>query len=155
MNDTLADVFKGQNRFVMIGWLLLVFLPTWQYTPSIIMIVVLTICAFYSYFILFGQSYDESARKPHYKDFGSLAGVLKLFSNARVVLAGWLHYLAFDLLIGLFIVMDSQQHAISHFMILPVLFLSLMIGPAGLLCYFILRVFYTGNLFDLTWFIPS
>jgi len=155
MNKTLASVFKGQNRFVITGWFLLVFLPSWQYTPLVVMITVLTICAFYSYFILFGQSYDQGARKPHYKDFGSLAGVLKLFSNARVVLAGWLHYLAFDLLIGLFIVMDSQQHDISHFMILPVLFLSLMIGPAGLLCYFILRAFYTGNLLDLSWLLQS
>lgn len=151
MNITLSSFFIFQNRFVVIGWLALVLLPFWQYTPTLVMAIVLLISTAYAYLILFGQRFDQGERRPHYKDFASLSGVVKMFTNRRVTLAGWLHYLAFDLLVGLLIVMDSQQHNISHFLILPVLFLTLMIGPTGLVAYFIVRALYTDNLFDLSW----
>ncbi|MFT7186094.1 MAG: hypothetical protein ACI84K_001484 [Pseudohongiellaceae bacterium] len=151
MKDTLSSVFTFQNRFVMIGWLALVCLPFWAYMPMVVMAIVLVISAVYAYLILFGRRFDDRDRRPHYKDFASLSGVVKMFTNRRVSLAGWLHFLAFDLLVGLFIVLDSQHHDISHFMILPILFLTLMIGPAGLITYFIFRALYTDNFIDLLW----
>jgi len=152
MKDILSTVFTFQSRLVMIGWVALACLPFWQYTPTMVMAIVLVISAVYTYFFLFGKRYDdEGARQPSFKDFASLSGVVKMFSNRRAALSGWLHYLAFDLLIGLFIVLDSQQHDISHFFVLPILFLALMIGPAGLVTYFIFRTLYTGNFIDLSW----
>jgi len=151
MKNTLSSVFTFQSRLVMIGWLVLVCFPFWGYMPTTVMAIVLVISAVYAYFILFGRRFDDGARQPNFKDFASLSGVVKMFTNRRVTLAGWLHYLAFDLLIGLFIVLDSQQHDISHFIVLPILFLSLMIGPAGLVAYFVFRGIYTGNIFDLSW----
>jgi len=152
MKDTLSSVFTFQSRLVMIGWLVLICLPFWVYMPVIVMAIVLVISAVYTFFFLFGKRFDDdNARQPNFKDFASLSGVVKMFTNRRAALAGWLHYLAFDLLIGLFIVLDSQQHDISHFMMLPILFLALMVGPAGLVTYFIFRALYTGNFIDLSW----
>mgnify|MGYP000058902235 FL=1 len=151
MKNTLSLVFIFQNRFALIGWIVLTCLPFWPYMPTVVMAIVLIISAVYAYFILFGRRFDEGDRRPHYKDFGSLSGIVKMFTNRRVSLAGWLHYLAFDLLVGLLIVLDSQQHDISHFMILPILFLTLMIGPSGLVAYFVFRTLYTGNFVDLSW----
>ena len=152
MKNILSSTFTLQSRLVMIGWVTLICLPFWEYMPTVVMAIVLIISAVYAYFILFGRRFDDAdARQPNFKDFASLSGVVKLFTNRRAALAGWLHYLAFDLLIGFFIVLDSQHHDISHVMILPILFLSLMIGPAGLVAYFIFRALYTGNFIDLSW----
>jgi hypothetical protein len=152
MKDILSSTFTFQSRLVMVAWLMLVFFPFWPYMPTVVMSIVLFISAVYAYLILFGRHLDdERTRQPNFKDFASLSGVVKMFTNRRVALAGWLHYLAFDLLIGFFIVLDSQQHDISHIMILPILFLALMVGPAGLVAYFIFRALYSGNYFDISW----
>ena len=46
--------------------------------------------------------------------FSSLQNVALLFSNPWLLLAGWIHYLAFDLLIGAWEVRDARDRGISH-----------------------------------------
>ena len=72
--------------------------------------------------------------------FNTLDGVAALFRNPWLLLAGWLHYLAFDLLIGRWEVRDAQERGIPHWMVVPCLFLTLMFGPAGWLAYRMLRL---------------
>ncbi len=62
-----------------------------------------------------------------------------LFSNRWVLLAGWIHYLCFDLFIGSWQVRDAAANNISHWLVIPCLFLTFMFGPVGLLLYFALR----------------
>lgn len=72
--------------------------------------------------------------------FSSLRGVMTLFTNPWMLLAGWLHYLAFDLLIGSWEVRDARTRGIPHWMVIPCLFLTLMFGPVGWLAYRALRL---------------
>jgi len=72
--------------------------------------------------------------------FSSLAGVAALFSNRWLLLAGWLHYLAFDLLIGRWELVDAQARGIGIVRVLPCLLLTFMFGPAGWLLYIIVRL---------------
>jgi hypothetical protein len=67
--------------------------------------------------------------------FSSLAGVRALFVDPRGLLAGWTHYLAFDLFIGGWEVRDAQQRGIPHLLVVPALVLTFLFGPAGLLLY--------------------
>ena len=62
-----------------------------------------------------------------------------LFANPFALLAGWVHYLAFDLFIGAWEVRDAQQHQVPHLAVVPCLLLTFLFGPAGLLLYFVLR----------------
>jgi Domain of unknown function (DUF4281) len=71
--------------------------------------------------------------------FSTLAGVTALFSKAGNVMMGWTHYLAFDLFIGSWEVEDAPKRGIPHWVMIPILFLTLMMGPIGLLAYFIVR----------------
>ncbi len=76
--------------------------------------------------------------------FGSLDQVATLFRSPGVLLAGWIHYLAFDLFIGRWIVDDALLRgpaagALKRVLLLPVLLLTFMFGPAGLLSWFALR----------------
>jgi hypothetical protein len=71
--------------------------------------------------------------------FSSLAGVTALFSKAGNVMMGWTHYLAFDLFIGSWEVEDAGKRGVPHWLVLPCLFFTLMLGPVGLLLYMLLR----------------
>jgi hypothetical protein len=72
--------------------------------------------------------------------FGSIAEVRELFSNDWLLLAGWVHYLAFDLFVGSWQVRDSQKHGIPHLVLIPVLILTFLFGPAGLMLYTVVRL---------------
>ena len=52
---------------------------------------------------------------------------------------GWIHYLAFDLMVGRWIVKDSIDEHISHVLVVPCLILTLMAGPVGWLLYCLVR----------------
>jgi hypothetical protein len=71
--------------------------------------------------------------------FSTLAGVAALFTNSWMLLAGWVHYLAFDLLIGTWEVRDAQARGIPHMYVVPCLILTFLFGPAGWLLYLALR----------------
>ena len=72
--------------------------------------------------------------------FSTLAGVAALFSNPWVLLAGWIHYLAFDLLIGTWETRDAREHGVPHLQLVPCLILTFLFGPAGWLLYRIVRL---------------
>jgi hypothetical protein len=150
--EKLSLIFKVASRFALVGWILLAIFPTWEYSLPITMgIVVLLLSALYTYLIFLGKHLDEPEQKLR-GDFWSLKGVMNLFKSPRAVLAGWVHYLAFDLAVGVFIVADAARFDIHQLLILPCLILTLMFGPAGLLAYFILRSTVSGELTLLTLF---
>ena len=71
--------------------------------------------------------------------YDSLAEVAALFENPWLLLAGWVHYLAFDLFIGAWEVRDAQRHRIHHLAVIPCLVLTFIFGPIGLIAYLGLR----------------
>lgn len=71
--------------------------------------------------------------------FGSLADVKVLFTSDRAVLAGWVHYLAFDLFVGCWQVQDAQRQGVRHAIVVPCLLLTFMLGPLGMLAYLLVR----------------
>ncbi|QDG76812.1 ABA4-like family protein [Labrenzia sp. PHM005] len=71
--------------------------------------------------------------------FGTLAEVIKLFSHEQAALAGWVHFLAFDLFVGAWICRTARAEAISFWLVAPILLLTFMFGPAGLLAFWVVR----------------
>ena len=69
-------------------------------------------------------------------DFGALAGVMKLFASPWAALAGWVHSLCFDLFVARWMLNDAPD---AGHRLAPILLLTLLFGPAGLLCYLALR----------------
>jgi hypothetical protein len=72
--------------------------------------------------------------------FGSIEEVRALFADDSALAAGWLHYLAFDLFVGAWIVRDGIARGIHKLLILPSLPLTFLFGPAGLLLYILVRL---------------
>ena len=71
--------------------------------------------------------------------FDSIAAVQRLMAVPGVLTAGWLHYLAFDLFVGTWIAERAGTMGVPHLLVLPLLALTFMFGPAGLLAFAVLR----------------
>ena len=129
-----SSIFSFGNSFVLIGWILLVFLPDWKYTQVLILNgVVVFFSILYSYLI--GR--DIGSFDPN--SFSTLANVKILFQNDDAVAAGWLHYLAFDLFVGAYIVRESKKVGTSRWIYTLILPFAFMFGPVGYLIYFMTK----------------
>lgn len=71
--------------------------------------------------------------------FGSPAEVRALFDVPGVLVAGWMHYLAFDLFVGVWIAARGAQIGLPHWATVPMLLLTFMLGPIGLLSFMTVR----------------
>ena len=71
--------------------------------------------------------------------FDSLEGVMQLFTYKELVLAGWVHYLAFDMFVGAWEVRVAKREGIPFLFVLPCLFLTFMFGPVGFLLFIAIR----------------
>ena len=134
MEETL---FSLTNTIALIGWLFLAIAPhkrVTEYSVPIGIVSLLGLC--YTWLIFTGLKPDD------FNNFSTLEGLMGLFSEPRAVLAGWIHYLAFDLMTGWFIVKDGQKHGIAQLLLLPSLFFTFMLGPFGLLLYYLTRLYY-------------
>ena len=127
-------VFSIVSTTAMIGWLLLVFLPRFKVTAIAVLGGAIPLLLSAAYLILIVLFFGNAEG-----GFDSLENVMKLFTNEWAVLAGWIHFLAFDLFIGAWEVRDAQSKEINHFLVIPCLFFTFMLGPIGLLLYFGLR----------------
>ena len=76
--------------------------------------------------------------------FGSIGEIRALFADDSALVAGWFHYLAFDMFVGTWIARDGTARGIDGWkavLLVPCLALSFLFGPAGLLLYLALRLF--------------
>lgn len=117
----------------MIGWLILVILPR-NLVAKIVAGIVVPLILSIGYLVLIVLHFQGAEG-----GFGSLADVATLFQKQELLLAGWIHYLAFDLFIGGWEIRDSQRLGIPHLLVIPSLLMTFMLGPIGLIFYFAIR----------------
>jgi hypothetical protein len=140
---TLDTVFLLIHLIVFPCWLLLLIAPAWRGTQKIVhsALVPLILFAVYLYFIMWGVAFGGGAEGG---GMTSLSAVMALFDSKVSMIAGWTHYLVFDLFVGAWIARDGARRAIAHFWRIPCLLLTLMFGPVGLGLYLIIRRAKTG-----------
>jgi hypothetical protein len=135
---TLEGLFSACNLIAMAGWILLLAFPSNRRATSVAGTVIpLSLAAIYlALFALHARGSQGG--------FSSLAAVAQLFDNHWLLLAGWVHYLAFDLFIGPWETRDAVARGVSRLWLAPCLVLTFMLGPIGLLCYHVVRAFDSG-----------
>jgi hypothetical protein len=136
----LERIFSVAGAIAMSGWLLLVFFPR-NSIARLISGIVMPIALSIFYLILIASNIRGAEG-----GFGSLADVATLFQKQELLLAGWIHYLAFDLFIGAWEVRDAQRNQIPHLLVIPSLLMTFMLGPIGLLFYLAIRTAKTRSL---------
>ncbi len=128
------EIFGLANLLAMICWIILVIFPFEKWASNGVFGIAISILAiFYAYMVF------SSINPSDFESFSTLEGVMNLFTAKEAVLAGWIHYLAFDLMVGLYIVNDAKQHGVNRWLLIPSLFFTFMLGPVGLLIYKILK----------------
>jgi hypothetical protein len=74
----------------------------------------------------------------------TLATVAPLFATPEGVTIGWVHFLAFDLLVGRYVYLEARKRRMPALLTTPILFFTLMLGPIGYLAYLAASRFYRG-----------
>jgi hypothetical protein len=132
-------------QFVILAWALLIFLPTWRVTRWLARSAVVPAVLALFYVIGIG-ALISTAGFGFVRDFGSADGVAKLMAQRDIALVAWIHFLAFDQLVGIFIFRDNMHH---RYVPIPVqsviLFLTFMLGPVGFLSYYVIRWARSGS----------
>ncbi len=133
-------LFTLANPLALVGWALLVLAPRWRGTRALVLSGAWPLGLAALYAVLISAHYLG----PHGGEggFGSLAQVAALFRDPWALLAGWVHYLCFDLSVGAWEVRDAQRRGLPHALLLPCLLLTFLFGPVGLLLYHGLRLRY-------------
>jgi len=134
---TPAFLFSLANPAALLGWALLVLAPRWRGTRAVVLSGALPLLLAVAYAALITTHY----LRPHGGEggFGTLDDVAALFRDPWALLAGWVHYLCFDMWTGAWEVRDAQQRGVPHWLLVPCLLLTFMFGPVGLLLYFGVR----------------
>ena len=134
-----GDAFKVANTFALVCWLALLFLPRYAWLlMGLRRIAIASLCVVYSSVIFFFASDVEGG------GFATLEQVQKLFESDAVMFAAWLHYLAFDLFVGLWIAEQSDRKSIPRLIQIPILAATFLLGPFGLLLFFIVEASIVG-----------
>ena len=126
-------LFSILNLLTMAAWLALLLRPRARWANTVVPVAVPVVLSLV-YAVLIAMSLPGSEG-----GFSSLASVGTLFAEPWALLAGWTHYLAFDLLIGGWEVRDAEQRGIPHLLVVPALVLTFLLGPGGLLLYLAVR----------------
>jgi Domain of unknown function (DUF4281) len=127
-------LFQIANPLVMLGWAALVLSPLSPLWADRVAAVILPLVLSLAYSALILSYWSGSPG-----GFSSLPEVMELFTTPGIALAGWLHYLAFDLFVGAWITRTARTEGIAHLFVLPCLALTFLFGPAGFLAFSILR----------------
>lgn len=130
---SLEQFFSLAGGVAMAGWLVLLFAPAGSAWPGRVVFPVAIALAM-SYAALIGTYFAGSAG-----GFGSLADVAVLFATPGVLLAGWVHYLAFDLLVGSWERREADRLGLSRLLLAPCLVLTFLLGPLGWLLFLAVR----------------
>ncbi|MBN8502075.1 MAG: DUF4281 domain-containing protein [Sphingomonadales bacterium] len=136
-------LFAVTNVLALAGWLILLFLPRRPLPHSVVLYLgVGLLCLIYTacFALFLSGGVDPGAlpggEKP---DLIGIAGIRALFLSDAGVVIGWTHYLALDLFTGMWIARDADAKGFSRLAQTPVLALTCLAGPFGLLIWLILR----------------
>ena len=140
-------IFKITNNWALLMWLILAFAPR-HYLGHYLGRDIVMKGVFYGGVGLLALTYaviiiplmtgmiDGGGGNP---DFTTLAGVQTLLSSDGGATIGWIHYLAFDLFVGMWVARNADKYGFARWIQVPILLFVLMLGPFGLILYLLLR----------------
>lgn len=133
-------IFSAANLLAMAAWVALIFLPRWPALLSALLFLgVGLLCLVYAVCLIGILSGLIPNNGGGSADFFTIEGVRAIFESDGGVTIGWVHYLAFDLFVGLWIARDGDAKGISRILQAPILLATFMAGPIGLLVWLIIR----------------
>ena len=130
----LGELFSLSAAVALPCWLLLLVAPRWRWSQLLATFVAPLLIAVLYILLLVSHKFPPGS------GFGSLSQVSALFQSPFALLAGWIHYVAFDLFTGAWQARDAKRVGISQWIVAPCLLLTLLFGPVGLALYLLLKL---------------
>lgn len=132
---TPSAIFSIAGMITMPMWILMILLPKWKVTKFLIDFKVIPLVLSLLYVIYIFKAIQIGGMM----DFGSLQSIMTLFTEENTALAGWIHYLAFDLIVGMWMLDQNKKLGIHQLIMAPCLFATFMFGPLGFLLFKIIK----------------
>ncbi|VAV95039.1 hypothetical protein MNBD_ALPHA04-1544 [hydrothermal vent metagenome] len=140
-------IFTIANNYALVMWLILAFAPRREMVLKTIFYggVGLLALTYAVIIVPLMTGLIEGGGNSGSQDYTTLTGVQALLSSDGGATIGWVHYLAFDLFVGIWVASNADRHGIHRIIQIPFLFLTLMLGPFGLILYLLFRFFRTAK----------
>ena len=144
---TIETLYMWINLGVLPFWFILIVFPQSHLSrifvtsifPFFILSGVYIFILYKSYLI--GYDFDGN-----FSLYLGLSELSRLFEDHLYIMIFWTHFVAINLFIGGWIVKDSQKFAINKVLMAVPLIVTYLIGPLGLILYWIIRIFYAKKI---------
>ena len=143
---TIDILYYWVNLGVLPFWLILIFFPTSNlcryFVTSIFPIFILSGAYIFLLYKSYLNSYDFNS---NFSLYMGIDDTTDLFSNKNFLMMFWIHFISINLFAGGWVVKDSQKFLINKYLLSIPLIIIYLIGPLGILVYWLIRIFYAKN----------
>ena len=152
MINDLLDILSYENIYLMANWgvipfwLLLIILPNHGVTNFFVQSIIAPLLLASAYVFVTYNIFLEGNILDSFELYRGLDGLYSMFSSEAFLLVFWLHFLSISLFLGTWISRDSQRYMVPRFFVIISLVLTYFTGPAGLLIYWFIRIFFARKI---------
>jgi len=144
---TLDIMYLWVNIGVLPFWLMIIFFPQSQIcrylATSIFPLLLLSIAYGFVIYQSYLNSYDFLS---NFNLYLGINFVSDLFSDKSYLLMFWIHFVSVNLFLGGWILKNSQKFNINKVILAFPLIITYLIGPIGIVLYWVIKIFYSKNL---------
>jgi len=152
MINNLLDLLSYENIYLMANWgvlpfwLLLIILPNHGVTNFLVQSIIAPLLLAGAYAFVAYNIFLEGNILDSFELYSGLDGLYSMFANESFLLVFWIHFLTISLFLGAWISRDSQKYMVPRFFVIISLILTYFTGPAGLLIYWFIRIFFAKKI---------
>ena len=152
MINNLLDILSYENIYLMANWgvlpfwLLLIILPNHGVTNFLVQSIIAPLLLAGAYAFVAYNIFLEGNILDSFELYSGLDSLYSMFSSESFLLVFWIHFLAISLFLGSWISRDSQKYMVPRFFVIISLILTYFTGPAGLLIYWFIRIFFAKKI---------
>ena len=152
MINNLLDLLSYENIYLMANWgvlpfwLLLIILPNHGVTNFLVQSIIAPLLLAGAYAFVAYNIFLEGNILDSFELYSGLDGLYSMFSSESFLLVFWIHFLTISLFLGAWISRDSQKYMVPRFFVIISLILTYFTGPAGLLIYWFIRIFFAKKI---------
>ena len=144
---TIEILYYWVNLGVLPFWLILIFFPKSHISRYLVTSIFPIFILGGAYVFVLYKSYLGSYDfRTNFELYLSINNLSELFSEKTFLMMFWIHFISINLFTGGWIVRDSQKLTINKILIIIPLIITYLIGPLGILIYWLIRIFHAKSI---------
>ena len=144
---TVDMLYYWVNLGVLPFWLILIFFPNSSICKYFVTSVFPIILLSAAYIFMIYKSYLNSYNfEGNFNLYFGIENISELFANKTFLMMFWIHFISVNLFTGSWMVKDSQKFMMNKIFLIIPLIITYLIGPLGLLIYWLIRIFHAKSL---------